>query len=434
MQNVHTEMEIKAELEFRANYDSMTGLYNNERFCKFTEEYLFMYPERNFAIIAVDIDRFRMINDRYGIEAGNRCLQHMGNIIKQNLAEDNIASRYQSDVFHILINYKNDQDILKYVEELTQQFTFDEATKYGSTLAFGVYKIEDRKIPVRLMCDRASLAKKEIKGNVLCNIAVYNDAIRILMEEQAEIESEMQAALDHKEFVMYLQPKYDLATEKLCGAEALVRWQHPIKGLRMPGDFLPLFEHNGFVKNLDEYMWESAAKYLADLEKRNIRIPISVNISRVHINNTCLIEVLGGIVEKYQINPQLLELEITENLFMQDVSLLYDSMLELKEAGFIIEMDDFGSGYSSLNMLRDAPVDVIKIDRFFLDEVMSTKRGRIIVENSITMSKQLGLRVVAEGVETREQVEFLKGAGCDYAQGYYYSKPISIEEFEKLLL
>lgn len=200
----------------------------------------------------------------------------------------------------------------------------------------------------------------------------------------------------------------------------------------MPGDFLPLFESNGFIKRIDEFMWEETSKYLARLKELNIDIPISVNVSRLHIGNTDLVAELSHLVDKYQIDPGNLELEITETLFTEDTDTLYNIMQELKNKGFTIEMDDFGSGYSSLNMLKDAPVDVIKIDRFFLDEVIDTKRGKIIVANSIKMSKELGMRTVAEGVETKEQADFLRDSGCDIAQGYYYSKPIPTDEFEEL--
>lgn len=433
LQNVHTEMEIKAELEFRADYDSVSGLYNSETFYKKVYERIHIVPDRKYAIIAVDINRFRIINDRFGVDMGNRCLEYLGNIIKQSLPWDGIAGRYQGDIFSVLVVYDREQDLLQYMEYLTTNFRFEEAARCGSNLSFGVYKISDIELPVRLMCDRARLAEKDIKGNALTNFAVYDDKIRLLMREQAEIEGEMQQALDNHEFVMFLQPKYSLSTGEICGAEALVRWIHPTKGLRMPGDFLPLFENNGFVKNLDEYMWEVASIYLEKLQKRGIDIPISVNISRLHVHHTGLVPFLISLTEKYHISPHLLELEITENLFMDDVNNLYDTMIKLKKAGFIIQMDDFGSGYSSLNMLRNAPVDVLKIDRFFLDEIMSTQRGRIIVETSIKMAKQLNLQVVAEGVETKEQVEFLKQTGCDIAQGYYYSKPIPISDFEKLV-
>nr|MCR5774021.1 EAL domain-containing protein [Lachnospiraceae bacterium] len=275
--------------------------------------------------------------------------------------------------------------------------------------------------------------KKNIKGTTLTNFNVYDDNIRLKDNQQAELESEMEIALERHEFVMFLQPKVSLDSNAICGAEALVRWMHPLKGIRMPGDFLPLFESNGFIKRIDEFMWEETAKYLARLSELGYSIPVSVNVSRLHIGNTDLVTELSGLVKKYSIDPSKLELEITETLFTEDTGSLYSIMQELKNVGFTIEMDDFGSGYSSLNMLKDAPVDVIKIDRFFLDEVIDTKRGKIIVANSIKMSKELGMRTIAEGVETKEQAEFLRNSGCDIAQGYFYSKPIPTEEFEALL-
>lgn len=433
IQNVNTEMEIKAELEYRADYDSMTGLYNSECFYRNAAKILLGSRGKKYVIISADIAHFRMINDRFGIETGNRCLKFLGRIIQESLGDKGIAGRYQGDVFMILLACERENEYAEFVDFLNQRFIFPEAEKCGSTLSFGVYHVVDTNIPVQLMCDRARLAEMAIKGNKIVNCSVYDDSIRLKQRAQSEIESEMQRAIDNNEFVMYLQPKYNIQTDRVAGAEALVRWRHPMKGLRMPGEFLPLFENNGFIKILDEYIWECAAAYIAEMKKKGKAVPISINISRLHINTTDLVGDLTDLVKRYGIEPEYLELEITETIFMEDVSQLYDTMRDLKEAGFVIEMDDFGSGYSSLNMLRNAPIDVIKIDRFFLDEIMSTERGRIIVENTIVMSKQLGLRVVAEGVETEEQKEFLRRAGCDIAQGYYYSRPISGAEFEKLL-
>ncbi len=433
IQDVNAEMEIKAELEFRADYDSLTGLCNSECFYRKTSERLFLHPDKNFAIISVDIDRFRIINDRFGVEAGNNCLRELGRVIHQSLPWDGVAARYQADVFSILFEYEDEQEILEYIEKITLGFHVDEATRCGSTLSYGIYKIDESDIPVRLMCDRARMAKKNIKGNVLTNFVVYDDNIRLKQNRLAEMESEMEIALSRNEFIMYLQPKISLDTMRVCGAEALVRWQHPTKGLRMPGDFLPLFESNGFIKRIDEYIWEECAKYLGRLKDIGVDIPISVNISRLHIGNTDLASELKALVDKYDVNPKMLELEITETLFTEDTETLYKVMSELKSSGFTIEMDDFGSGYSSLNMLKDAPVDVIKIDRFFIDEVIDTRRGKIIVANSVKMSKELGMSVIAEGVETKDQVDFLKSVACDVAQGYYFSKPVPTDEFEALL-
>ncbi len=429
-QNVNTEMEIKAEMEYRADYDSMTGLYNSETFYLRAAELINLQKEDQFAIVSIDIDRFRLINDRYGIEIGNRSLAILGKAIREIAQKDSIAKRYQGDMFSVLICYKDDQDLLNYMTVLSKKMRDNDSLPITLSLAYGIYKITDRNIPVRLMCDRARIVKKQVKGSTLSNYAVYDDAIRLKMREQTEIEEEMYKALDNNEFVMYLQPQIDIDKRTMCSAEALVRWKHPMKGLLVPAQFLQLFESNGFITKLDMYMWEEACKYIAKMQKEGTEIPISVNISRVHIGNSDLPQILTALVKKYQIPARLLELEITENLFIDDVSELFEQMTELKKCGFKILMDDFGSGYSSLNMLRNAPIDTLKIDRFFLDEIMSTERGKIIVESSVKMAKQLGLIVVAEGVETKEQLDFLESVGCDIAQGYYFSKPIPVESFE----
>lgn len=433
LQNVHAEMKIKAEMEYRADYDSMTGLYNSETFYKKASEIINIQDDKKFAIISIDVDRFRLINDRYGIDAGNRTLEAVGKTIREVSPKDSIAKRYQSDVFSLLLKYETDQDLVTYMTKLSAAVRDLKILPMHLTVTYGIYKITDRTIPVRLMCDRARAVKKQIKGNALTNYAVYDDVIRLKLREQAEIEEEMQKALANNEFVIYLQPQINLATQKISGAEALVRWKHPIKGVMVPAQFLDLFESNGFVTKMDMYVWEEACKYLRDLQDRGIFLPISVNISRVHIGSTNLSSILMDLIKKYNIAPKYLELEITENLFMDDVDELFEEMTELKKCGFKIMMDDFGSGYSSLNMLRNAPVDVLKIDRFFLDEIMSTSRGKIIVESSVRMAKQLGLDVIAEGVETKEQLEFLSQINCDVAQGYYYSRPIPTNEFEEFI-
>ncbi len=433
LQNVNTEMKIKAEMEYRADYDSMTGLYNSETFYKKASSMISNDTDDKFVIISIDVDRFRLINDRYGIDAGNRTLEMVGKTIREVSPKDSIAKRYQGDVFSVLLKYKTDQDLVQYMNKLSDAVKSARVVPMTITLTYGIYKVGDRDIPVRLMCDRARAVKKQVKGNALTNYAVYDDVIRLKMREQAEIEEEMNTALSNKEFVIFLQPQIDLTTKKLCGAEALVRWKHPIKGILVPAQFLELFESNGFITKMDMYIWELACKYIRELQDRGIYLPISVNISRVHIGNTNLSDILLDLVHKYDIAPKYLELEITENLFMEDVDELFSEMGNLKKCGFRIMMDDFGSGYSSLNMLRNAPVDTLKIDRFFLDEIMSTDRGKIIVEASVRMAKQLGLSVIAEGVETQEQLDFLSSIKCDIVQGYYYSRPIPPEEFETFM-
>ena len=432
-QNVNTEMEIKAEMEYRADYDSMTGLYNSEAFYRKATEIIHLNEETLYAVLSIDIEKFRLINDKFGIEIGNRCLAYMGKCIRELMPKNGLAKRYQGDTFTVLMEYHSEQDILNFINSLTGRMRDNDNLPQGVSIVFGIYKVTDKTLPIRLMCDRARTVKRQAKGSIFTNYAVYDDVIRLKMREQAEIEEEMEMALHHHEFVMYLQPQIDVKTGKLAGAEALVRWEHPIKGTMVPAQFLPLFESNGFITRLDRFMWEEACKYLADLKKRDIQIPISVNVSRAHVSESDLATILTELVKRYGITSDKLELEITENLFVDDVDELFGQMDQLKKCGFRIQMDDFGSGYSSLNMLRKAPVDTLKIDRFFLDEIMSTSRGKIIVEASVKMAKELGLMVIAEGVETEEQLIFLRDAGCDIAQGYYYSKPVNVEEFETFM-
>lgn len=433
-QNVDSEMKIKSEMEYRADYDSLTDVYNAEAFYRTA---LNMISERNdidYTIFCIDIDKFRLINDTYGIEGGNRLLSEVGAVLKEMTFGTGIVKRYQADIFTVLIPYTSDNDLISFMTELTARVNEISSIPTQITFTFGIYKIVNRDLPIRIMCDRARAAKKQIKGSSSAsNYGVYDDAIRLKLREQAEIEEQMENALKNNEFVMFLQPQIDVKTKKLAGAEALVRWNHPIKGIMVPFQFLDLFESNGFIVKLDMFMWEQACSYLKKLRANGINIPIAVNISRAHIGVTNLTETFVNLVKKYDIEPSALELEITENLFMGDLHELFDEMSALKQHGFKIHMDDFGSAYSSLNMLRNAPVDTLKIDKFFFDEIMTTERGKIIVEASVRMAKQLGLTTIAEGVEMKEQLDFLESIECDIVQGYYFSKPVSIDKFEEFM-
>lgn len=433
-QNVDTEMRIKGEMAYRADYDSLAEVYRSEAFYRKASELINKKTERNFAIFSVDVDKFRLINDSYGIEEGNRLIRTIGQVLKECVPKGALVKRYQADIFSVLIPYDDDQELFDFMTDISSAINKASDLSTHLTFTFGIYKIVDRELPIRIMCDRARAAKRQLKGSASAsNYAVYDDTIRLRLKEQAEIEERMETALKNKEFVMYLQPQIDVKTRKLYGAEALVRWDNPKKGIMVPFQFMELFESNGFIVKLDKYMWEEACKYLRELKDRGIDIPIAVNISRAHIGVTDLTKEFIKLTKKYDIEPEKLELEITENLFMDDVQELFDQMSSLKQNGFQIHMDDFGSAYSSLNMLRNAPVDTLKIDKFFFDEIMTTQRGRIIVESSVRMAKQLGLLTIAEGVETQEQLDFLENIGCDIVQGYYFSRPVNIEGFEKFM-
>lgn len=253
-------------------------------------------------------------------------------------------------------------------------------------------------------------------------------------ERRKQIEAEMEPALQNGEFQVYLQPKVNMITAKVFGAEALSRWVHPVEGIRSPLSYIPLFEENGFVVKLDMYIFEQICKLKAEWYKQGVEfacIPISINMSRLHLFKKEFVDELSAIVEKYDVNPSEIEVEITESVYLNDYSELIQVVSRLQERGFSVSIDDFGSGYSALNMLKDIPVDTIKIDKEFLQLSANTERGKKVIKNVIILCKDLKLHVTVEGVETEEQIDFLTNYGCEIAQGFYYSKPIPVKEFEE---
>lgn len=273
------------------------------------------------------------------------------------------------------------------------------------------------------------MARQSIKNNSLQKVAFFQNDLKKNISADKFIEDNMKKALENREFVMYLQPKCNIPDGKVIGAEALVRWIMPGHGIVPPNDFVPVFEKNGFIIKMDQYIWEEACKLIRKWMDAGITpLPISINVSRRHLSNTSFVDVLEQLVTKYEIPREFLEIEITETVGESGIA---ESMTRLKECGYTLLMDDFGSGYSSLNTLKDTQFDVIKIDRSFLNDFVSSGRGKKIVEHTIGMAKDIGLGMVAEGVENKEQAEFLQNCGCTTAQGFYYARPMPAEEFNE---
>ena len=285
------------------------------------------------------------------------------------------------------------------------------------------------------MCDRASLAKRCIKDNMINNYHFYDDGLRAELLQDKAIEDEMYTALEDNQFSMYLQPKFDMKTMEIVGAEALVRWIHPVRGIIPPMDFIPVFEKNGFVIMLDKYIWKQACVFLSERKIAGEKLfPISVNVSRLHLNNDAFIDELLKLTELYNIEPEFIELELTETACLNNESRFIEIANRLKKLGFTIAMDDFGTGYSSLNMLRCLPVDVLKLDRGFISDTIVDERGKIVVRNILEMANELNITTVAEGIETPEQAVFLKNAGCKIAQGFLYGRPMDVVKFTNTFL
>ena len=430
-QDVSAEMEVYEVLKTRAENDALTGIHNLIKFSIEAQEILIKNIDKTYAIIVFDIDKFRIINDLYGSEEGDRVLKFIGDILKDNISETYLYCRMYADNFAILMEYKNDTDFALLAITLSE-----EITKYPIglelILSLGVCKVDDHDIAVTTLCDRASLAKKTVKGNVVQLLAFYDEAMRERDIEDKVIENEMTLALENDEFTMYLQPKVSIESTEVVGAEALARWIHPLKGVITPARFIPLFEKNEFIVKLDYYIWEKAFSTISKwIDEGHKPVPISVNVSRLHLYNSNLVECFVKLAEKYQVPKNLIELELTETAFFDNLDVICRLVYDLKREGFVLSMDDFGSGYSSLNMLKDIPVDIIKFDSGFMSEVVETERGKAVIQYTIAMARKLNIEVVAEGVETFEQAKFLYEAGCDTAQGYFYSKPLPIKKFEQ---
>lgn len=428
MQNM-MEQAVKLMDHTPDEVDKLTGISNRIRFYDQTQVAI---QDLNYAIVLLDIERFKNINDIHGIAEGDQVLRFVARVLQETYGNQNNYARLHSDMFVFYMSYDKKGEIIKEIEKLRKKIS-NNPFQYDIVTKFGIYLVNDRSIPVNLMCDRAMMAERTVKGNIMKFCAFYDEHYREEMLRAGQIEQDMEKALTEHQYQMYLQPKYRLKDNSLCGAEVLCRWQHPEKGLIPPNDFIPLFEKNGFILKLDEYMWEEACKNIRRwLDQGRSVVPISVNISRYHIQHNDLEKALMELIHKYDLTPDMLNLEITESLFLDKPEELNRVLDRLQKLGFKLEVDDFGSGFSSLNLIRNISVDTIKIDKEFLDSEIASEKGKIVVNHTIGMAKDLHLQVIAEGVETKAHVDFLKNSNCDIAQGFYFAKPMPVPEFERI--
>lgn len=430
-----SQHQLKKELNYRAQYSELMEIYNLSTFYYATEKMLEQFSEHKYAMIRMDIDKFRLVNAFFGAKEGDSLLRHVANYLigLREKYEHVTFGHVNADIFAVCLGYKEEAEILNFMKEL-DKVVFEYPLDFDIVMIYGIYLLEDNSHGVGEIYERANLAAKKGKNDLsIRNYAFFEEKMRDEIVKEQMIVNNMRSALSNNEFVLYLQPKYELHSNTLSGGEVLVRWLDPKRGMISPGDFIPVFERNGFITKLDFYVWEKACQLIRKwLDEGRKPFPISVNISRVSLYNPRLTEILCGLVEKYDIPPALLQLELTESAYTTNQQMIKSMMATLQQKGFQVMMDDFGSGYSSLNVLKDIEVDILKIDMRFLSDTENEARSENILAAVVRMAKWLNLPVIAEGVERKEQVLFLKSIGCEYVQGYYFARPMPIEEYEKL--
>lgn len=414
--------------------DSLTGLYNREFFYRYAQQYDQHHRDVPMDAIVVDIHHFRMINERYGKSFADTLLCRIGAILKDVVrASGGIVCRRAADLFLVYTPHREDYQAI--FEKASVSFGSD-ASAGRVRLRMGVYPSVDKSIDVERRFDRAKMAADSVRGNFLKSIAFYDNTLHESEIYDEQLLEDFPRALEERQFVIYYQPKFDIRPESpvLASAEALVRWQHPKLGLVSPAAFVPLFEENGLIPQLDRYVWRATCAQIRDWKTRfGFSAPVSVNVSRIDMYDPNLTETFRSLLSEYDLAPQELLLEITESAYTQDSAQIIETVNRLREIGFRIEMDDFGTGYSSLNMISSLPIDALKLDMKFIRNAFRDGRDTRLLEVIIDIADYLAVPVIAEGVETQEQLDALKTMGCDMVQGYYFSKPVPPAEYESFL-
>lgn len=420
------------DLKYSVMVDNMTGIANAVGFRAKARQLLDENPEKDYVLYVGNVNKLKNVNDLYGSEMGDKVLCHIAKRLSEMTEGVGTCGRFGGGVFALL---------LEDTPEIINSFTSYESVNcrylgvyFPVTIRYGVYKIKDKSIRLGDVSNLCTYAADKATNRTKNSYIEYTDSMRQEMQIETDITLKMRDAMANGEFVIYLQPQYDHHTGKIVGAEALSRWVKPDGSIISPGLFIPVFEKNGFIRDMDKYVWEKSFRLVGEWEKSGKpHVPISVNISRISLETDEIIAVLGQLSEKYPIEKDHLYFEITESAYMNDQKKLTERIQMIKDLGFKIAMDDFGSGYSSLNSLKDIPIDVLKLDMGFLRGGTNIERGNEIVAHMIDMAKALELKIVAEGVETKEQADFLTKRGVDVIQGFYYARPMPLADYESKL-
>ena len=424
------ELQEDKSLIHAAEKDQLTGLYTKDFFTEYIKQIEKYNPDRKMDVTVINIEHFHLINELYGRKEGDKALICIADTLSELLDEmDGIGSRTEADYFYIYNENNDDYD--KVLHRLLDSLS-KEMPSAHVRLRMGVYKEVDKELTAENWIDRAKTACDRIRGDYSRHIAYYNNEFYEKSKYQEKLISDIEGAITNKDLIVYYQPKYNIQGDEphLRSAEALIRWNHPEFGMISPGDFIPLFESNGLIQKLDRYVWREAAEQVGKWKKKyGMSIPVSVNVSRMDIYYPKLRDDFKALLKENGLDNNELMLEITESAYADNADQLVNVIDQLRNDGFMIEMDDFGSGYSSLNMLTTIPIDALKMDMKFIRNMQKDEKSMKLVELILDIAKFLQVPVIAEGVETEEQLLLLKERGCDIIQGYYFSKPVPPEEF-----
>ena len=416
----------------QVEFDELTGLYTKEAFCHYADMLLSQYPEKKYACLVSDIEDFRSINEHYGTKMADELLVYLADYLKGAEKDDVLVGRLVGDQFVALLEMDVCDQYMPILEENTQ------ALKNGMghiifNLKYGLYENVDHQLSMTSICDRAILALRTVKHQFGKILGRYTLEIQEKENVIRQIESSMQTAFYQNQFKVYYQPKHNALTGELIGAEALIRWIHPEFGFMSPGDFIPLFEKNGFISWADYYVWKNTCQNIKKWKEKGLSVvPVSVNASRLDFNHDEFMRLIQNCLEENGISSDMMHIEVTESVFAENIDVIVQTLNQCRELGIKIELDDFGSGYSSLNALSDLPVDIVKLDMSFMRQIQNPKKTSIL-SGCINLCKALRLETIVEGVETVEQLDIVRRFGADAIQGYYFSKPLPEEEFEEYL-
>ena len=416
--------------------DELTGLYNREYFYRYAEQYDHYHKHVAMDAIVFNINHFHMINERFGRARGDSVLRHVGQTLREMVKDVNgIVCRREADIF--LVYCPHGKDYAEMLERASARLSSEGEEDSPIWMRMGVYPNVDKTIEIERRFDRAKTAADTVHGSFTDKIGLYDEQLHdneLYLEQLIE---DFPTAIRDHQFQVYYQPKFDIQHEKplLASAEALVRWQHPSQGTITPNVFIPLFEENGLIQKLDLCVWrETAAQQKLWKEQFGFTVPVSVNVSRIDIYDPHLVDTLSDLLEEFGLTADELSLEITESAYVANADQVIECVKSLRNIGFTVSMDDFGTGYSSLNMISDMPIDALKLDRGFILSAFGERKNTKMLEMVIDLADYLKVPIIAEGVETEEQMTMLKEMGCKYVQGYYFSRPVPAKDFEQFII